>query len=76
MTNRFANIACVVMGILVALLSLRLLSQHQYVTARGRLFGEEPKTWIPTFVPLLLGVWLSLIGVVGLVDEKRRNKSK
>jgi hypothetical protein len=76
MGSRFMNIASVLIGCLISFLSVRLLLNHQYVTLRHNVFTEDPKRWEPTVVYLFAGIWLFVFGLVGLIDESRRTKSK
>jgi hypothetical protein len=76
MSSRFMNIISPVVGCLLAIFSVRLLMQHQYVFVHRRALTEDPKVLVPTIAPLFLAIWLLVFGVVGLIDEMRRAKSK
>jgi hypothetical protein len=75
MAGRIMNITCVIVGISVIALSAGLFSRHQYAVLRSRIpVPDDPKMWIPTVVLLLADIWLSVFGIVGLVDKKRGTK--
>jgi hypothetical protein len=76
MRSRFINVASVLLGCLVVILSVRLLLKHQFFILRREAFGEGPKWWVSTVVPLLGGIWLLVFGLIGLIDERRGMKSK
>jgi len=76
MGRRLMNIASVLLGGLIAALSLRLLLRHQYTFLHHKSYTEDPKTWVPTIVPLFAGIWLFIFGLVGFIDEKRRAHSE
>jgi hypothetical protein len=69
-TNKFSNIAAMLLGILGVGISLRMLLRHQYVT-----YEHGEWMWTPTIGILILGAWFFLIGLVGLINEKRRNQA-
>lgn len=54
--------------------SVRLLLLRQYAFLHHKFLTEEPKVWRSTFVSLLLGAWIFVFGLVGLLDEKRRKR--
>jgi hypothetical protein len=80
MGRRILNVAFVLGGILLVISSSRLLLRHEYVFLyhHGYHHGlsDNPKRWVPTFVPLFMGIWVSYCGVVGLIDERRRKSHK
>jgi hypothetical protein len=69
-TNRFWNISLMLLGIVVAVLSMvAFLLGHRYVY-----YGEvwsEGIGWRSTIGLLLMGVWLFILGLVGLIRKKR-----
>lgn len=76
MGRRILNIAFTLFGIIVVFVSLRLVLRHQYALLRHRFLTDEPRIWVPTIVPLLLGIWIFLVGLVGLIDERRSRNLK
>ncbi len=75
MSGRFMNIFYLVVGCLLAIVSARLLIQHQYVLVHRRAFTEDPKEMVPAIAPLFWGIWMLIVGIVGLIDERRSAKS-
>jgi LPXTG-motif cell wall-anchored protein len=69
--DRWGNITFLVVGTLIASASLRLVLHHQY-TFLHQDWRTEPKEQISTFVLLLGGIWLFLVGLYGLIGKKRR----
>jgi TRAP-type C4-dicarboxylate transport system permease small subunit len=66
MKNRTSNIMFVLVGILLLFVSTRSLLHHHY-----DYFDSVGQMWIPYFALLLLGVWIFLCGLVGLVRNAR-----
>ncbi len=67
----WGNIAFLVVGISITSVSLRLVLHHES-TFLHQDWLTEPKETISTFVPLLGGIWLLLVGLYGLIGKKRR----
>jgi len=72
--NRWVNIVILLSGALVVFASLRLVLHHQY-TVLHRDWRMEPKQQISTFVLLLSGIWIFLVGLYGLVGKKGRENT-
>jgi hypothetical protein len=72
MGRRILNIALTLGGVLLVAKSSRMLLRHEYAVAYNKGLGGNPKTWAPTLVPFLAGIWVFYWGVVGLIDEWRR----
>ena len=70
--SRIINIACVLIGIVSVVVSLRLLLRHQYTFLHRNVLTADPRMWVSTFVFLLVGIWVFLFGLIGFIDEKRR----
>jgi hypothetical protein len=71
--NRFANIGLLLCGLLTIALCTRDLLQHQYAFI-DRLWPGDPKEWAPTSALLFGGVWLFLMGLLGLVRAKTKQE--
>jgi LPXTG-motif cell wall-anchored protein len=69
--DRWGNIACLLIGILIVFTFLPLVLHHQY-TFLHQDWRTEPKEQISTAVALLAGIWVFLIGLIGLFGKKRR----
>jgi len=76
MDRRIINIACVLIGMVAVIVSLRLLLDNQYTILHRKILTDEPVRVVSTFVPLFGGIWAFLFGLVGLIDEKRRKRTK
>lgn len=52
--------------LIVALFGIGLL-HHEYAFFDG---GGEPM-WVPTVVPLLMGIWFIMYGLIGYIRKKK-----
>jgi hypothetical protein len=76
MGRRILNVAFVLGGVLLVFSSSRLLLRHEYVFLYHHGLSDNPKRWVPTFVPFFMGIWVCYCGVVGLIDERRKKSRK
>jgi hypothetical protein len=76
MGRRILNVVLVLGGVLLVGKSSRMLLLHEYAFLYKKGFGDNPKRWVPTLVPFLVGIWIFYWGVVGLIDDRRKKSLK
>ena len=74
--RRIINIACVLIGMVAVFASLRPLLHDQYTILHRNFLTDDPVRLVSTFVPFFGGIWAFLFGLIGLMDEKRGNRTK
>jgi hypothetical protein len=65
-SSKILNVASMLLGGAGAFVFLRALFHHQYV-----LYSYRWQRWTPTLVPALMGAWLFVFGLVGLIRRKQ-----
>jgi hypothetical protein len=76
MGRRILNVALMLAGVLLVAKYSRLLLLHEYAFLYNKGLGDNPKRWVPTLVPFLVGIWIFYWGVVGLIDDRRKKSRK
>ena len=60
-----------VLGVILFHLSLSRLLHHQYVLQHYSIWSDDPKRFVPTIVPLVVGLLLFISGLFGFVHQVR-----
>ena len=69
--SRSGSLVFILIGMVIIGKSLLMLLRHEYV-----FYSHTDLMWELTLVMFLGGAWCVAVGLLGLIDEKRRGKSK
>jgi len=69
--SRSGSLIFILIGMVIIGKSLLMFFSHQYVY-----YNHVDLMWSLTFVMFFGGAWCCVVGLLGVIDEKRRGKSK
>jgi hypothetical protein len=63
--NKLKNLLIMLIGGASTILWVGRILSHRFV-----FFSSKGQKWVPSFVPVLLGVWLFVFGLIGFIHDK------